>query len=228
MKSILVVTLSLLLVCFTVKNGHAQTININPKLRLIEGPNAEDVHATAQFTNNTTDSLFKWNVIEYNIPADWQFDFCDPYNCVTVNGLTSNGDFILRPGKSGGLKGDFYFKAKGGSGNVKIRFYATNNPQIADTFTMISKAWNTGLSKVKKSSDVAFFPNPASKEITLIYATSKPLEVTVYDVLGNSVKTFTHQGNETLINLDDLQKGMYFIRFMDNGNLFSKSFTKSE
>ncbi len=227
MKPVLLIAL-LAVLCFKLQNVYAQTIVINPNVRLMDGPNAEDVHATAQFTNNTTDSQFRWTVIEYNIPTDWKFDFCDPYNCVTVNGLSSNGDFILKPGKSGGLKGDFYYNAKGGNGNVKIRFYAINNPQVADTFTMISKAWNTGLNKVKRSNDVAFFPNPASKEITLKYTASKPLEVTVYNVLGNSIKTFTHQGNETVINLDDLQKGMYFIRFMDNGNLFTKSFTKSE
>jgi hypothetical protein len=92
----------------------------------------------------------------------------------------------------------------------------------------MAKGWATGLNTVKKQSVVTFFPNPAKDAITLKYVTTNAIDVTVYNVLGAKVKSFTHSGNETTLNISDLEKGLYFIRFSDNGNVVSKSFTKAE
>lgn len=79
-----------------------------------------------------------------------------------------------------------------------------------------------------QTSEVSFYPNPAKDMITFRYQSGKTLEIVVYNVLGSKVKTFVHTGSETNINISDLQKGIYFIRFTDGNAVITRSFTKSE
>lgn len=76
--------------------------------------------------------------------------------------------------------------------------------------------------------EVSFYPNPAKDVITFKYNSGKTAEIYVYNVLGSRVKTFSHTGTETVINITDLQKGLYFIRFTEGNSVISKSFTKTE
>jgi hypothetical protein len=64
--------------------------------------------------------------------------------------------------------------------------------------------------------------------LVIKYTTREPIQINIYNILGVKVKTITHSGNETEINIGDLQNGIYFIRFKDGNQTISKSFTKSE
>jgi hypothetical protein len=54
------------------------------------------------------------------------------------------------------------------------------------------------------------------------------INIDIYNVLGSKVKSFTHSGLESEINISELQNGLYFIRFKDGSQIISKPFTKSE
>lgn len=195
------------------------------------GSDTEPKDAQCVMTNNSTsagDSMISWSIVSFDMPTGWQFDFCDPYDCIVNLSLGFSNTFKLKAGLSGPLKGQFYTKGNSGTATVKIRLAYANGSHDADTITLMAKGWATGLSNVKKQSEVTFFPNPAKDVITLKYPTTKVIDVAVYNVLGAKVKSFTHSNNETSLNISDLEKGMYFIRFNDNGNVVSKSFTKSE
>lgn len=195
------------------------------------GSDTEPKDAQCIITNNSStaaDSMINWSIVTFDVPSGWQFDFCDPYDCIVNLGLGFSNTFKLKVGVSGPLKGQFYTKGNAGNATVKIRLAYANGSHDADTITLMAKGWATGLSNVKKQSEVTFFPNPAKDLITLRYPTTKAIDVTVYNVLGAKVKSFTHSSNETSLNISDLEKGLYFIRFNDNGTIVSKSFTKSE
>ncbi|MFN3444724.1 MAG: T9SS type A sorting domain-containing protein [Bacteroidia bacterium] len=195
------------------------------------GSDTEPKDAQCIITNNSStaaDSMINWSIVTFDVPSGWQFDFCDPYDCIVNLSLGFSNTFKLKASMSGPLKGQFYTNGNAGNATVKIRLAYTNGSHDADTITLMAKGWATGLSKVKKQSEVTFFPNPAKDLITLRYPTTKAIDVTVYNVLGAKVKAFTHSSNETSLNISDLEKGLYFIRFNDNGNIVSKSFTKSE
>jgi hypothetical protein len=233
-----------------VMNANAQ-FSFNNKTITVSGwgSDTEPKDAQCVMTNNSTadvDSMISWSIVTFDIPyvvkdtllpgntetikdtIAWQFDFCDPYDCIVNLSLGSSNTFKLKKGLSGPLKGQFYTKGNPGTATVRVRLAYANGSHDADTITLIAKGWATGLSNVKKQSEVSFFPNPAKDLITLKYQTTKAIDVTVYNVLGAKVKSFTHSTNETSLNISDLEKGMYFIRFNDNGNIVSKSFTKSE
>jgi hypothetical protein len=240
----------LLVAILTVANAHAQ-FSFNNKTVSVSGwgSDIEPKDAQCVVTNTSTtaaDSMINWSIVSFDIPyivkdtilpgntqttkdtIAWQFDFCDPYDCIVNLSLGFTSSFKLKTGASGPLKGQFYTKGNPGTATVKIRLAYANGSHNADTITLMAKGWATGLSNVKKQNEVSFFPNPAKDMITLKYQTTKAIDVTVYNVLGAKVKSFTHSSNETSLNISDLEKGMYFIRFNDNGSIVTKSFTKSE
>jgi hypothetical protein len=187
------------------------------------------IEAVAQFTNNGGDSLFEWNILEVNIPSGWTFGMCDPYNCLdnVVEGRKSG--FTLGKGKGGEFKGDFTANSIPGNGFVKVHIYSRTNASIQDTLAYAVNAWPVGVRENSKSNfDFSFFPNPAKERLVIKYATREPIQINIYNILGVKVKTITHSGNETEINIGDLQNGIYFIRFKDGSQTISKSFTKSE
>jgi hypothetical protein len=213
-------------------NVNAQ-LSFNNKIVSVSGwgSDTEPKNAQCVLTNNSAaqaDSMISWSIVTFEIPTGWLFDFCDPYDCVVNLDSTSSSTFKLKKGVSGPLKGQFYTKGIPGYATVKIRLAYANGAHNADTITLQAQGWATGLNTLKKQSVVSFFPNPAKDAITLKYATSNAIDVTVYNVLGAKVKSFTHSSNETTLNISDLDKGLYFIRFSDNGNVISKSFTKAE
>jgi hypothetical protein len=213
-------------------NVNAQ-LSFNNKIVSVSGwgSDTEPKNAQCVLTNNSAaqaDSMISWSIVTFEIPTGWQFDFCDPYDCVVNLNSTSSSTFKLKKGVSGPLKGQFYTKGIPGYATVKIRLAYANGAHNADTITLQAQGWATGLNTLKKQSVVSFFPNPAKDAITLKYTTTNTIDVTVYNVLGAKVKSFTHSSNETTLNISDLDKGLYFIRFSDNGNVISKSFTKAE
>jgi hypothetical protein len=217
---------------FTIGNASAQ-ISFNNKNVSVSGWGNDNNPKTTSciITNNSTsaaDSIINWSIISFDIPTGWQFDFCDPYDCVSNLGLGFTNSFKLKIGASGPLKGDFFSKSIPGNATVKIRLAYSNGSHDADTLILMAKGWATGLTTIKKQSEVTFFPNPAKDLVTLKYATTKSIDVVIYNVLGAKVKSFTHSSNETTLNISDLEKGLYFIRFSDNGIVTSKSFTKAE
>ncbi len=228
MKKLIYLIVTLLIV----GNVSAQ-FSFNNKIVSVSGwgSDTEPKDAQCVMTNNSTDaadSMVSWSIVSFDMPSGWQFDFCDPYDCIVNLSLGFSNTFKLKAGMSGPLKGQFYSKGNSGNATVKIRLAYANGSHDADTITLMAKGWATGLNNVKKQGEVTFYPNPAKDVITLRYPTTKAIDVTIYNVLGAKVKSFTHSTNETSLNISDLEKGMYFIRFNDNGSIVSKSFTKSE
>lgn len=208
-------------------------VTITPRVKTFNGYSDDDSPKTTtcvinNTSDNSADSMIKWTIISFDIPSAWTFDFCDPQDCITNLKLGSSSIFKLKKGTAGPLKSDFYTNNTNGIGRVQLKLEYLDEARAGDTLTLTLNSWMTGVNNAKKQNEVAFYPNPAKDLITLKYSTSKPIEVEIFNVLGNKVKTFTHTGSETAVNIGDLQKGMYFMRFNDNGVSVSKSFTKSE
>lgn len=68
--------------------------------------------------------------------------------------------------------------------------------------------------------NVHIFPNPASDNINIAidHLNNKNAIVTIYDALGNSVRSYTVSGGLLNISREGLQSGMYFIS-VDTDNL---------
>lgn len=211
----------------------AQSVSFSPKVSKGQGPSTFfQLDAKSNFTNNTTDSVFEWEVIEISSTrTEWEFGLCDPGNCIVDLSVGSKAEFILAPGKTGEFKGDFVINDKSGSGSGKVVCYVKSNPSIRDTVEFILNAWVTSVKEtVAVNREMSLFPNPAKDRLVIKYQSNsrEPISIDVYNVLGSKVKTINHTGLESEINISDLQKGIYFIRYKEGSKTISKSFSKSE
>ncbi len=215
----------------------AQTVTLNPREVTKGAPNAIDpngnynIEFQSRITNNSTDaadSIFTWKVIALEQPSAWQLDFCDPIYCRTDAALNDQYDFKMRKDQSGFMKADFYFNATSGNGLVKVLIFAKNNPANNDTLTINTVSWVTAVNEVTKTKSVSFYPNPVREQLTVKFPAKTDIKVDIYNVLGVKVKSFNHNDLSTTVNVSDLQNGIYFIRFEENGKLYTKQFTKAE
>lgn len=60
------------------------------------------------------------------------------------------------------------------------------------------------------------FPNPSTGLFNVKSPSAIEKEIEVYNVLGETVFTYTFTGNTTTIDLSNLDKGVYFIRIKEN------------
>lgn len=60
------------------------------------------------------------------------------------------------------------------------------------------------------------FPNPSAGLFNVKSPSAIEKEIEVYNVLGETVFTYTFTGNTTTIDLSNLDKGVYFIRIKEN------------
>jgi hypothetical protein len=204
---------------------------ITPKVHNMSGANTELVEGLSSITNNTADaadSMFSWTVIEYALPTGWASSFCDPNLCYYNLNVSTSYQFKLKKGAVDILRGDFDFEGVNGQGAMKVVVKSMLNPSITDTIAYTGNAWTTGLYESSKAQTFSFYPNPVKSQLTVKYATREPLNVEIYNVLGTKVRSFSYSGTSGQVNIADLQNGVYFIRFTDNGKLFTKQFTKSE
>lgn len=207
----------------------AQNFTIIPKIAKGQGANTMLTIATiADFTNTGSEVEFEWKIIEINAPAEWAFGMCDPLNCLTDLKVGTSGLFSVAVTKSGQFTGDFEIKGKSGMGTAKVSIYPKNSPSSADTVIFQITAWPTGIKENGFVREFTYFPNPVKERLQIKYNTRESLIIDIYNVLGTKVKSFTHTGFESDINVGDLQNGIYFIRFREGNHIISKPFTKSE
>lgn len=207
-------------------------ITLTPKVVNVQGPNADEKSAVSVVKNNSTDSTdnqFTWYVLDFNKPMGWDIDFCDPYECFSKINSGSTESFTLNKGASGIMKGDFYFNNTNGAGSVTVVIKSKKNPLTnADTITLNGTAWVTAVNEVSANKTISFYPNPVKDQLTFKFPVKEGISVEIYNVLGMRVKTFNHSNATTSVNIGDLQNGIYFLRFTDNGKLYTKQFTKAE
>ena len=218
-------------------NAQSQSISIVPR-ELTKGavnaidPNGEyNLVVQTRINNNSADaadSILTWKIITLDQPMPWQLDFCDPAYCRTDAQLNESFDFKLKKGTYGFMKADFFFNSTSGNGLVKVVIFAKNNPANNENLTINANSWITAVKEVTKTNTISFYPNPVKDQLTIKVPVKTSVTVDIYNILGTRVKTFVHDDVTTTVNISDLQNGVYFIRFTENGKLYTKQFTKAE
>lgn len=115
-----------------------------------------------------------------------------------------------------------------GSGVIRVVIKSITNPANTDTLSMVANSWVTGVNEVNKVKEVACFPNPVKDMLTVKFPVRDHVVIEIYNILGSRVKSFVHDSFTSTVNTSDLQNGVYFIRFKEGNNVYSRSFTKSE
>ena len=233
MKKIIILSLFLAALASRVLS---QSFTINPRVISTGGFLSNSIiEVKTAFTNTSTDpndTVFSWTVLNFTKPNGWgDLSICDPINCYGAVNANENYSFTMGNGKNGSIKLDFSTGTapfNPGTANVKIMFKSVRNSANKDTLAVDVRGWAAVVKELAKSKELSFYPNPAKDNIVLKYNTKEPIQIDIYNVLGLRLKSIIHSTNESNIDISDLQNGVYFLRFKDDGRTISKSFTKAE
>jgi hypothetical protein len=226
MKKYILLTLSIL----SIVAIQAQTISLTPRVQTVAGPNNDDFKANCGIKNNSTDSTdtqFIWTFLNFDKPTGWTINLCDPFECRNDVNASESHVFSMAIGETGLFYGDFIPNGVNGNSSLTVVVKSTKNPSNADTAVMNAVAWVTGVKEANNAKSISFSPNPVKDQFTLKFATKQATTVDIYNILGVKVKSFTHEGNSTQVSINELQNGVYFVRFTENGKLYTKQFVKA-
>lgn len=231
MKRIFTIIISVLVLSNFVE---AQNFTLVPKLSKIQGASTKNViEKNVNFTNisfDIADSVFNYEVIEVSIPSSWVLSICDPFSCLDGSGVVGFKSSFKMKNVSGSNSGNFKidFTPNGTSGNGTARIVVRSaKTSFADTITIEGTVWSVAVKEVKQNKEFSFYPNPTKDELFLKYFSKESFQVEIYNILGSKVKTFTLNGGQANINIEELPNGIYFLRFKDDEKVISKTFTKN-
>jgi hypothetical protein len=98
---------------------------------------------------------------------------------------------------------------------------------MAASITAITSSIET---TANMSKDISIFPNPAKDKINVVLAnvSSKNLRWEILDIAGSKLKTGTvanvSKGSSIEIPVDNLNNGIYQLRFSDHSNILLNRF----
>jgi len=120
-----------------------------------------------------------------------------------------------------------YYRPQGMAGIASIvyTFYDQENPSDSVQFVVQFNASAAGISSVAAPAvNVSVYPNPAIETAFIRYTLSKApvnVSVEVYNMLGSKVRTYPVTSSDGIIEIpvDELQAGLYFYSFQENGKV---------
>jgi hypothetical protein len=82
---------------------------------------------------------------------------------------------------------------------------------------------SVGINEHSVSNSIRVFPNPATDNITIAIdgLNNKTANITIYDVLGNTVRSYNTSNDQLTINREGIESGMYFITVITDNNRYS-------
>jgi len=112
--------------------------------------------------------------------------------------------------------------------NTAYIYFDYNEPVITNTTINIFEGTPEGVNEEKKAADLIIYPNPSAGFVTIEYKASvKKYSLRIVDVSGRIVKTIDNIiDKKMLLNIEDLDKGIYFISIIDEENIVSKKIIK--
>lgn len=110
---------------------------------------------------------------------------------------------------------------EGETGVVSIRYIAYNANRVEEAITLNLLAGATANVAETNFSLGQAYPNPATAEVHFNLQSNDNVNVTVYNLLGQEVKSQLVSSHQNRVNIavDDLQPGIYFCRFSVNGEV---------
>lgn len=93
-------------------------------------------------------------------------------------------------------------------------------PNFASTLCNI-----TDIEEVEEKGEINIYPNPSTGIINLTFKTQKKRDVIVYNVLGEMVASVNTDELNTMIDLSNQSKGIYFVKIKTGNVTFSKKVT---
>lgn len=148
---------------------------------------------------------------------------------VGVSALQTGGNFVPSPSQF--YQDNVPLAGLTSEANIMFKFKFTAETGTSNHFYLddINLSTPTGIAEIPLVSNIQFFPNPASDQVTVEFdlVDDKAIAVEMKDVLGREVKTgetsYRQAGHHQVsLPLGDVAKGIYFISLKSNAQVITK------
>lgn len=143
-----------------------------------------------------------------------------------VNGFVHTGDYIsANNGSTWDNVGDSMNASTYAGGMFSVKRDTTKK---GGPYAVFDKSSVTGISQVVASNVFTVYPNPATDNLYIknSEATNDLLNITIYDITGRAVSTYTTTNTETNISVSDLAPGQYFLKLYNTKSATVEKFIK--
>lgn len=109
-----------------------------------------------------------------------------------------------------------------GSGFIGIIYFSNAGDSIACMYSY-PMSCTVGVHELAANNSISVYPNPATDNITVSIQrpTQKQALITICDMTGNAVRTYTTADTQLTLNRDGLRSGMYFVCVMVDGKRYT-------
>ncbi|MBA3901422.1 MAG: T9SS type A sorting domain-containing protein [Bacteroidetes bacterium] len=177
---------------------------------------------------SSADLNLEWEFISMDTISGCNFDMCASSECYI--GIPAFGSFpAIAAGDTGFLFMHFWAGNVIGTSTAKVYIYEPSNPDNGDTLTFVLNV--TGPNSIKKHDKEPpfyFYPNPATDFINIDTPLNQKYSVSVFNALGQRIIHKPAQTGNSLISIEHLEQGYYFLAFEDeNNNIYTQKLIKS-
>lgn len=169
------------------------------------------IKAISSIRNISSSTLnMRWERINVNIPSTWETSVCDPIKCHIPS--LSGTDFEIDPGVTGALSVWFIPNGQPGTGEVQILVYNeadSLNNHFINTYNIVASTPTSSEDLILK--DYTVSPNPANSYINMPES-QEAHSLVIFDIVGKEITSMSIN-NQTIMNIDFLQKGAYLLQF---------------
>lgn len=175
------------------------------------------ITVTPTWTGTTYSEAYRvW--IDYNQDGD----FTDAGEQVWTQSATQNAT----------VSGSFTVPSSAANGTTRMRVTMRYNtsPSACGSFNYGEVEDYTvvigGSLTAKQNNNVTLYPNPARDILNISFNTeSKEISYSVIDILGKTIISISGE-NKSTIDVGHLKQGIYFLKFTDGNNQYTKRFVK--
>ncbi len=102
-------------------------------------------------------------------------------------------------------------------------FYVNGTINTTTAIVLDQSSFVTSVPNVKggQTNLVTFYPNPAKNAITISHVENIE-SIAIIDLKGQVVKTFSQLANLQVLNISELNSGIYFIKYLSNNDTFTE------
>ncbi len=168
------------------------------------------------------DQQYYWEKNIVDCPADWQVSMCIGELCYfhTTHFETEDLD--------AGERGEYSLHLANTQGESGMCTWETKFVTVGTTDTIyVMNTWVLGVSSADELEQFqfSFYPNPVQEMLNV--NVELPVELVIGNTLGQSAVITDVPAGNSVINLSDLNRGLYTISFNYKGkNLFTRQFVK--
>ena len=213
-----ILTLSILFTLAT----YAQEVQVLPQNHFIEEFAPQDYgHITVVVKNNSSSSMqIEFETLENSFPGTWEIGLCAGPKCYI--GIPSVGDLgIVEAGQAVLLNFNVIFNGNEGEGQVRMRIYNKNNPDVSENLTVQYMVQDqvTSVEDQDFAPQISIGPNPTHHRLFLKMSESEPKDVQIFNLSGQSVWSQEKISGNMEVDLSTFPPAPYVVLISQNGRI---------